>query len=81
MKAFYERVSGILGRELLDRTLPLGERHLAMVLSEYLIHYDRHWPHQSRQQRPPDIETQPTRDAPRGPSTCAASAENASSKA
>lgn len=35
-----------------------------MVLSEYLIHYNRHRPHQSRQQRPPDIETQPTRDAP-----------------
>jgi hypothetical protein len=32
------------------------------VLREYLIHYNRHRPHQSRQQRPPDIETQPDRD-------------------
>jgi putative transposase len=42
--------------------LILGERHLALVLREYVIHYDRHRPHQSRQQRPPDIETQFIRD-------------------
>jgi putative transposase len=48
--------------ELLDRTLILGDRHLAMVLREYLTHYNLHRPHQSRQQRPPDIETQPDRD-------------------
>ncbi|MDL4819306.1 integrase core domain-containing protein [Actinomadura opuntiae] len=64
MNAICERVIGTLRRELLDRTLLLGERHQTMVLSEYLIHYNRHRPHQSRQQRPPDIETQPTRDAP-----------------
>ena len=40
----------------------LGERHLVLVLREYLIHYDRHRPRQSRQQRPPDIETQSVRD-------------------
>jgi putative transposase len=57
-----ERVIGILRRELLDRTLILGERHLALVLREYLIHYNRHRPHQSRQRRPPEIETQPVRD-------------------
>jgi hypothetical protein len=33
-----------------------------LVLREYLIHYNRHRPHQSRQQQPPDIETQPGRD-------------------
>ena len=27
-----------------------------------MIHYNGHRPHQSRQQRPPDIETQPDRD-------------------
>jgi hypothetical protein len=27
-----------------------------------VTHYNRHTPHQSRQQRPPDIETQPVRD-------------------
>ncbi|WP_329521869.1 integrase core domain-containing protein [Spirillospora sp. NBC_01491] len=62
MNAICERVIGTLRRELLDRTLILGERDLAMVLREYLVHYNRHWPHQSRQQRPPDIQTQPIQD-------------------
>ena len=62
MNAICERVIGTLRRELLDRMLILGERHLALVLREYVIHYDRHRPHQSRQQRPPDIETQFIRD-------------------
>jgi len=35
------------------------ERHLRSVLSEYAGHYNRHRPHQSRQQRPPDQDTQP----------------------
>jgi hypothetical protein len=30
--------------------------------SEYLTYYNRYRPHQSRQQRPPDIGTQPLRD-------------------
>jgi hypothetical protein len=29
------------------------ERHLQSVLSDYAGHYNRHRPHQSRQQRPP----------------------------
>lgn len=62
MNAICERVIGILRRELLDRILILNERHLARVLQEYLIHYNRHRPHQSRQQRPPDIAAQPARD-------------------
>jgi putative transposase len=62
MNAICERVTGTLRRELLDRTLVLGERHLALVLREYLIHYNSHRPHQSRQQRPPDIETRPVWD-------------------
>jgi transposase InsO family protein len=63
MNAICERVIGTLRRELLDRLLVLGERHLALVLREYLIHYNGYRPHQSRLQRPPDIETQPVRDA------------------
>jgi hypothetical protein len=62
MNAICERAIGTLRRELLDRTLILGERHLALVLREYLIHYDGHRPHQSRQQRSPDTEAQPVRD-------------------
>jgi putative transposase len=63
MNAICERVIGTLRRELLDRALILGERHLAPVLGEYLSHYNRHRPHQARDQRPPDVETQPIRDA------------------
>jgi transposase InsO family protein len=62
MNAICERVIGTLRRELLDRVLILNERHLALVLREYVEHYNGHRPHQSRQQRPPDIETQPVRN-------------------
>ena len=61
MNAICERVIGTLRRELLDWTLIFSERHLDLVLREYLTHYNRHRPHQSRQQQPPDIETQPDR--------------------
>jgi hypothetical protein len=54
-------IIGTLRRELLDRILIVGERHLALVLREYLIHYNGHRPHQSRHQRPPDTETHPIR--------------------
>lgn len=40
--------------ECADRMLIHGERHLRSVLLEYSGHYNRHRPHQSRQQRPPD---------------------------
>jgi len=63
MNAICERVIGTLRRELLDRILILGERHLALVLGEYLAHYNAARPHQSRCQRPPDLQTLPTRDA------------------
>ncbi|MER6816228.1 integrase core domain-containing protein [Spirillospora sp. NPDC000708] len=62
MNAICERVIGTLRREVLDRVLVLGERHLAILLREYLIHYNGHRPNQARHQRPPDIETQPVRD-------------------
>lgn len=45
MNAICERVIGTLRRELLDRMLILGERHLAWVLGEYLVHYNGHRPH------------------------------------
>jgi hypothetical protein len=35
-----------------------GERHLLSVLDDYVAHYNRHRPHQSRQQRPPDHDDQ-----------------------
>ena len=63
MNAICERVIGTLRRELLDQTLILNEHHLGRVLREYVRHYNGHRPHQSRRQRPPDIETQLVRDA------------------
>ena len=41
MNAICERVIGTLRRELPDRTLILGERHLDLAVREYLIHYNR----------------------------------------
>jgi transposase InsO family protein len=62
MNAICERVNGTLHRELLDRILIVGERHLVLVLGEYVAHYNGHRPHQSRRQRPPDRGEQPVRD-------------------
>ena len=76
MNAICERVNGTLRRELLDRTLILGERHLALVLREYVRHYNAHRPHQSRQQRPRICRRSPSGTWP----TCDPSAENPSSR-
>jgi putative transposase len=60
MNATCERLVGTLRRELLDRTLVLGERHLRSVLTEYQVHYNTARPHQGIAQRLPD-------DAPDAP--------------
>lgn len=59
MNAICERVNGTLRRELPGWILILGERRLARVFREYVAHYNGHRPHQSRQQRPPDMQVQP----------------------
>ena len=40
-------------RECLDRLLITGERHLRLVLNEYVDHYNGHRPHRTLQQNPP----------------------------
>jgi putative transposase len=40
MNATCERLVGTLRRELLDRVLILGERHLRAVLTGYQVHYN-----------------------------------------
>jgi transposase InsO family protein len=54
---YAERWVGTLRRECLDRVLVVGERHLVTVLSSYVAHYNRHRPHRSLGQRPPDAPT------------------------
>jgi putative transposase len=54
MNAICERLVGTLRRELLDRTLILGEGHLRTVLTEYQVHYNTARPHQGIVQRVPD---------------------------
>ena len=61
MNAICERLVGTLRRELLDRVLIVGERHLHAVLIEYQAHYNMARPHQGIGQSVPGDEP----DAPR----------------
>jgi putative transposase len=51
--AIAERWIASARRECLDRMLITGERHLRLVLSEYIDHYNQHRPHRTLQQSPP----------------------------
>jgi putative transposase len=51
--AIAERWISSARRECLDRMLITSERHLRLVLSEYVEHYDVHRPHRTLRQRPP----------------------------
>jgi putative transposase len=62
--AIAERFIGTLRRECLDQLLITGQRHLAVVLKEYLEHYNTHRPHRSLNQQPPAGPTPPPSGAP-----------------
>ncbi len=51
--AYAERWVGTVRRELLDRVLIMGRRHLQRALSDYVAHYNGHRPHRSLGQTPP----------------------------
>jgi transposase InsO family protein len=59
MNAHCERVIGTIRREVLDHVLIMNEAHARQVLAEYQDHYNRHRPHRSRGQRPPEVQDQP----------------------
>jgi putative transposase len=61
MNAICERLVGTLRREILDRSLILGEAHLRAVLAEYQEHYNTARPHQGIGQRIPDSDHHPPR--------------------
>jgi len=61
--AICERLIGTLRRELLDRSLILGEAHLRAILAEYQQHYNTARPHQGINQRLPSGEDHPPRVA------------------
>jgi transposase InsO family protein len=57
--AYAERWVGTVRRELLDRMLILGRRHLRSVMTEYIDHDNSHRPHRSLRQAPPLGPQQP----------------------
>ncbi|MET8354328.1 integrase core domain-containing protein [Micromonospora sp. NPDC005206] len=57
--AYAERWVGTVRRELLDRVLLFGRRHLESVVAEFVDHDNSHRPHRSLAQAPPLGPAQP----------------------
>jgi len=57
--AIAERWIASVRRECLDWMLIASERHLRLVLSEYIDHYNSHRPHQALRQSPPERRRHP----------------------
>ena len=55
--SFAERWIGSLRRELLDRTIIWNRHQLERLVIDYIDHYNRHRPHRSLHQRPPQRVT------------------------
>jgi putative transposase len=60
--AIAERWIASARRECLDRMLITGERHLRLVLGEYVDHYNTARPHRALQQNPPGGRAHPPAD-------------------
>jgi putative transposase len=60
--AIAERWIASARRECLDRILITGERHLRLVLTEYVDHCNVHRPHRTLQQHPPAGRADPPGD-------------------
>jgi putative transposase len=72
--AYAERWVRTVRHELLDRTLIWNQHQLQTLLAEYSEHYNRHRPHRSLNQRPPDgqgVVPTATGDPIRRHTTCA----------
>ena len=61
--AIAERWIASARRERLDQMLITGERHLQLVLGEYIDHYNSHRPHRALQQAPPAGRAHPPAEA------------------
>jgi len=57
--AIAERWIASARRECLDRMLIAGERHLRLVLGEYVDHYNSHRPHRALHPSPPAVRVHP----------------------
>ena len=62
--AIAERWIASARRECLDRMLITDERHLRLVLGEYVEHFNSHRPHRTLRQRPPDGREHPPAMSP-----------------
>jgi len=51
--------TGTLRREVFDQLLVFNQARLVNVLAKYAVHHNRHRPHRSRTQRPPDLHADP----------------------
>jgi hypothetical protein len=54
--AYAERRVRTARVEVTDRMLIAGPRHLRVVMTEYVAHYNRRRPHRSRELRPPRLD-------------------------
>jgi putative transposase len=64
--AYAERWVGTVRREVLDRMLIFGRRHLVSVLAEHVDHYNVHRPHRALGQEPPLGPSEPVVVVPVG---------------